>query len=1255
MIQKEYSHFDSFKPKSTAAPARKLLAPVLGDFDYIDDVDDEPAEPAVAQPAATPSATAAATAPASPPTKTRPRSFAEAVSPASKPSAPKRQTTTKTPSKLGAGASAIVPARAVRFFIAFSAFFFPTPHPTAAAYTTASVFPKNRTGYWVVDSGCTHHMTPFIDTDLPAHSPFSQPIDGISVENPVTATAQGHHTLTPIGGIPTPIGTVLGVPHLPCRLLSVTQLTADTVCTFTFFATTPAGVCGLLTFPNQPPLPLFYNNGFPILSVSQSPAAFVSAPTAEIVADSDSPLTAVESEHPPPTKQKTDNSVLEYLPFSSFSHNLLLLHLRMCHFSERIVRSTAKHTLGALPFHPKEHLDHCSDCVSGQAHHAPVPRKRSARDPRDPSLRLIHTDWFGPLPTPGPNGEIYAQVFLDDASGFAAVYFSRTKDVGADNLSSYSASLRELTNNKCSVHLIQADYERIYTHGAFAELCKSEGYLQRFSSPYAHGQNGRAERFWKNMETHVTSMLTYSQTPVRFWTHAVHTFVHHHNRMSNSISPITPYELLVGTRPDISKIRVFGCPTQAYLEKFDHNKFTDKCLTGINLGPDSSTKDGFFVYFPYLRTIRSTRHVTFDELWKHRREFYANPPAHQRISFSLADKPPSTRPIPSTSTPPATDPVATPPSSPPDTQSGVHDMSSAGIPSTQFFQPPIPPPDLQSTTKPPPPSLPPQTSLPVTPATAPVVAPPAPVVLPPAPVVPPAHPAPPVSLAPRRPLLPAPIGLTDSDSDGNTNAENSRIIPITILNDIYEISHISRRSMQDTGPARFLTHYLPSYNMTQAALDARLSLSTSPFRAHEIFPSQYNSANFDITWKPVFEPASNFLNPDGTHLPVYVEFITRERATRSVLAPDTTASLATALLTHISGAAAILPTLPVWAASSPSIFLSDMISAPRFPPRKLPVSPEFSFLPPNKTAFCFLSVTLPSGATPKTEKQALASVDARHWRFALDSEYQQLVDALTWELVPRNSAANVISGKWVFKIKRNPDGSIDRYKARWVARGFSQRHNVDFTEIFAPVIRYSSVRLLLSLSNALDLDLYGYDISNAFARADVDAHIHVEQPHGFVKQDSSGRPYVCRLKKGLYGTKQAARLWHETLKQRLHSDGWRRLESDPCIFTRTTEKYGRELLGVYVDDLIHCCESETAHSRLHSLLQSHFPTTTQNPLTWILGMQITRDRATRTLTLDQTQAILTFLSDCDMLDARALTSPMDPHSPMEIRHRGTCY
>ena len=187
---------------------------------------------------------------------------------------------------------------------------------------------------------------------------------------------------------------------------------------------------------------------------------------------------------------------------------------------------------------------------------------------------------------------------------------------------------------------------------------------------------------------------------------------------------------------------------------------------------------------------------------------------------------------------------------------------------------------------------------------------------------------------------------------------------------------------------------------------------------------------------------------------------------------------------------------------------------------------------PSRLAYCFVDI-LPSGDTPLKLNQALASVDRKHWKFALDSEYDQLVDAKTWELVPRSEARNVISGKWVFKIKKNKDGSIDRYKARWVARGFSQKHDIDYTEVFAPVIRYSSVRLLLNLANAQNLDCYGLDISNAFARADVDEKLFVEMPHGYTKTDSSGHPMVCRLCKGLYGTKQAARLWHQTFRSRL--------------------------------------------------------------------------------------------------------------------------
>ena len=134
---------------------------------------------------------------------------------------------------------------------------------------------------------------------------------------------------------------------------------------------------------------------------------------------------------------------------------------------------------------------------------------------------------------------------------------------------------------------------------------------------------------------------------------------------------------------------------------------------------------------------------------------------------------------------------------------------------------------------------------------------------------------------------------------------------------------------------------------------------------------------------------------------------------------------------------------------------------------------EFFTNNPDKAAYAFVSISLPTGATPSTFQEAVNSVDRRHWRFAMDSEFESLLDAQTWTLVDKKEAPNIISGKWVFKIKKDENGNIERYKARWVARGFTQQHKVDFNEIFAPVVRYSSVRTLLALANAKDLNLYG--------------------------------------------------------------------------------------------------------------------------------------------------------------------------------------
>ena len=123
----------------------------------------------------------------------------------------------------------------------------------------------------------------------------------------------------------------------------------------------------------------------------------------------------------------------------------------------------------------------------------------------------------------------------------------------------------------------------------------------------------------------------------------------------------------------------------------------------------------------------------------------------------------------------------------------------------------------------------------------------------------------------------------------------------------------------------------------------------------------------------------------------------------------------------------------------------------------VPQNPVTAFLSvlnssPTNKIYCFLDI-LPSGCTPQTLTEALSSIDRKHWKFALDLEFDQLVNAGTWEEVPASDAENIISGKWVFKIKKKSDGTIERHKARWVARGFSQKRDIDYTEIFAPVVR----------------------------------------------------------------------------------------------------------------------------------------------------------------------------------------------------------
>lgn len=154
----------------------------------------------------------------------------------------------------------------------------------------------------------------------------------------------------------------------------------------------------------------------------------------------------------------------------------------------------------------------------------------------------------------------------------------------------------------------------------------------------------------------------------------------------------------------------------------------------------------------------------------------------------------------------------------------------------------------------------------------------------------------------------------------------------------------------------------------------------------------------------------------------------------------------------------------------------------------------------------------------------------------MEAEFSALQHNDTWSLVPKPPGQNIISCKWVFKVKENPDGTVDKYKARLVARGFTQQYGIDYLEMFSPVVKPATVRLVLSVAISKGWDLRQIDISNAFLHGVLSEDAYMQQPPGF--QDPSRPHFVCKLNKAIYGLKQSPRAWYSRLSDRLFQLGF---------------------------------------------------------------------------------------------------------------------
>ncbi|KAL0313654.1 UNVERIFIED_CONTAM: Retrovirus-related Pol polyprotein from transposon RE1 [Sesamum calycinum] len=319
---------------------------------------------------------------------------------------------------------------------------------------------------------------------------------------------------------------------------------------------------------------------------------------------------------------------------------------------------------------------------------------------------------------------------------------------------------------------------------------------------------------------------------------------------------------------------------------------------------------------------------------------------------------------------------------------------------------------------------------------------------------------------------------------------------------------------------------------------------------------------------------------------------------------------------------------------------TTLIVPPDLPPTATPGNP--SAIPDNDLPIALrevlltelFSVSFSSVSIPNTYCEAL-----RHpaWKLAMDDEMSALISRGTWELVEVPPNADIVACRWVFNRKFHADGTLERYKAHLVAKGFTQTYGVDYFETFSPVARLNSIHILFSLADNLNWPMYQMDIKNAFLYGDLNETVYMEQPPGYVAQGEKQR-MVCKLKKAIYGLKQRPRAWFDNFSRIIGEFGFLRCQANHSVFVQTT-KTGIVVLAVYVDDILIAGSDSEGIEEAKTYLQKHFFTKDLGRPRYFLGIEIAHSK--HGVSLSQRKYACDLLQEAGLLGTKSVDTPMD--------------
>ncbi|CAI7929696.1 unnamed protein product, partial [Closterium sp. NIES-54] len=279
----------------------------------------------------------------------------------------------------------------------------------------------------------------------------------------------------------------------------------------------------------------------------------------------------------------------------------------------------------------------------------------------------------------------------------------------------------------------------------------------------------------------------------------------------------------------------------------------------------------------------------------------------------------------------------------------------------------------------------------------------------------------------------------------------------------------------------------------------------------------------------------------------------------------------------------------------------------------------------------------PDIPTPRSYTEAIEGPYSSQWQSAMDAEMASWKSTGTYVDEVPPPGANIVSGMWIFRVKR-PAGSPPVFKARYVARGFSHRQGVDYFQTFSPTLKMTTLRVLLHVAAHHDNELHSLEFSTAFLQGSLHEEIWLRCLPGFTGSFPAGTQWS--LRRPVYGLRQVPREWHETLRTTLAALGFAPSTADPSLFLRTDTSLPPFYILVYVDDLVFATDDIDGLAHVKSELQKRHTCTDLGELRSYLGLQITRDRAWRTITLTQSHMVQQVLQRFDFTYSSPQTTPL---------------